>query len=69
LAKKRTRHTRILIIPLLPLIIILWIIGWSLFWTGSPQDNQKTTQTPDKNDGIEITVNLPEEYPQQQTDP
>jgi len=49
---------------LLPLIILLWVIGWSLFWTGS-QNNPKTTRTTAKNDGIEITVGPLEEHPEQ----
>ena len=55
---------RVFIIMLLPLIILLWVIGWSLFWTGS-QNNPKTTRTTAKNDGIKITVGPLEEYPEQ----
>ena len=46
---------RAFIILLLPLIIMLWIVGWSLFWTGS-QNNTKQDKTTAKTDGIEITI-------------
>jgi hypothetical protein len=48
------------VITLLPVIIFLWIIGWTLFWIGSqnkPQKNQKETEKEE----IIITTALYEE--------
>jgi len=52
---------RIFIIMLLPLIILLWIIGWTLFFAGT-ETKPKTTQTAASiDDGIEITIAPTEE--------
>jgi flagellar basal body-associated protein FliL len=60
LEKKMRR--RAFILMLLPLIIILWVIGWSLFFIGSKTEPKTTTQTATaKDDGIEIAVIRPEE--------
>jgi flagellar basal body-associated protein FliL len=54
--KKRT-----FIILLLPIVILLWAIGWSLFWTGSETDTKTTRARAKKDDGIRIIAAPPEE--------
>jgi len=47
---------------LLPLIILLWIIGWTLFWTGTQNEPKTASQTTaSMDDGIEITIAPTEE--------
>ena len=46
---------------LLPMIILLWVIGWSLFWTGSETNTKTTHAKTRKHDGIEIIAAPPEE--------
>jgi hypothetical protein len=57
----RNRKIRLL---LLPIAMLLWIIGWTMLWTGSHKQRQ-TKKTPpkttSKNDFITITVMIPEE--------
>jgi flagellar basal body-associated protein FliL len=45
---------RVFLIMLLPMIILLWVIGWSLFWTGSETNTKTTHAKTRKHDGIEI---------------
>jgi flagellar basal body-associated protein FliL len=53
---------RVFVIMLLPLIILLWIIGWSLYWTGTKTQPKTAKQTTTSRDnGIEITIAPPEE--------
>lgn len=53
---------RVFIIMLLPLIILLWVIGWSLFWMGSQTEPKTASQTAASiDDGIEITIAPTEE--------
>jgi len=42
---------------LLPIVLIIWTIGWAFFWTGS----QRTDQKPKRECNIEITVQLPQQ--------
>jgi flagellar basal body-associated protein FliL len=37
------RKKRVWIIALLPIIILLWIIGWSCFWAGSSNGKRRKT--------------------------
>jgi flagellar basal body-associated protein FliL len=52
---------RAFLIMLLPLVIILWVIGWSLLWTGSePQSKTVITQA-HRGDEIQIIATSPDE--------
>jgi len=53
-------RNRVVVIMLLPIIIFLWIIGWSLFWIGSQNKPQKD-QNKTRNDRISITSIIYEE--------
>jgi len=53
-------HNRVVVIILLPVIILLWIIGWSLFWIGSQNKPQKT-QTTTERDRISMAIVMYEE--------
>ena len=46
---------------LLPIVILLWAIGWSLFWTGSETNARTTRARAKKGNGIEIIAAPPEE--------
>jgi flagellar basal body-associated protein FliL len=48
---------RSLILLLLPIILVLWTIGWAFLWAGEQQTSQNQ-KTPDN---IHITVHLPEQ--------
>jgi len=54
-------RNRIVVIMLLPIVIFLWVIGWSLFWIGS-QTKPHRTQNKTEMDKIEIITGLHEEY-------
>jgi len=53
-------RNRVVVIILLPVIILLWIIGWTLFWIGSQNRPKKTRNK--KQDRIDITTIIYEEY-------
>jgi len=44
------------IIMLLPMLILLWIVGWTMFWAGSQENTDKTVRAERKDDGISIIV-------------
>jgi flagellar basal body-associated protein FliL len=52
---------RSLILLLLPIVIILWTIGWAFLWTGTQQTGRKQQTTRQQDDNIHITVKLPEQ--------
>jgi hypothetical protein len=50
---------RSLILLLLPLILIIWTIGWAFLWAGERDANQKQQLKQEPN--IETTVQLPQQ--------
>jgi len=44
---------------MLPIVVFLWFIGWSLYWIGSRED-AKPRKMPDQNE-LTFTVQMPEE--------
>jgi hypothetical protein len=44
---------------MLPIIIFIWFIGWSLYWIGS-RENAKPRKTSDQNE-LTFTLQMPEE--------
>ena len=36
--KPRGRRNRLVTILLLPVLVVAWLIGWSLYWVGSRKD-------------------------------
>jgi hypothetical protein len=62
MAKRRHPHGRIVGILLFPIIVLLWALGWGLFWTGSKkQPPRRTHVLSRKEDGIEIGTLVTEE--------
>lgn len=52
---------RVFIILLLPLAILFWVVGWSLFWAGSETERETTKVRSERDDGVEIIFAPPEE--------
>jgi hypothetical protein len=46
---------------LLPMLILLWIVGWTLFWAGSRENTDRISRAERKDDGIKIIVAPTEE--------
>jgi len=56
-------RNRILVVMLFPVIIFLWLTGWSLFWIGSQrsQDKSHKTRILAEKETVEITSAIYEE--------
>jgi len=62
-AKNVRIRNRAVILMLMPVTTLLWLIGWTLFWTGSKTKPQKPKPTPQTNTTITTTILLEnEEY-------
>jgi hypothetical protein len=56
-----TSHKRtVLRVLLLPVMAILWIIGWSLYWIGSRKQPAKTRKE-DSSEQLAFMVQMPEQ--------
>jgi len=54
--RKRNRVTLFLLIPI---VVFIWFIGWSLYWIGSRED-AKPRKMPEQNE-LAFAVQMPEE--------
>jgi len=54
-------RNRVVVITLLPVIIFLWIIGWSLFWIGSQNKSQENRAAAER-DRISMTIEMYQEH-------
>lgn len=43
--REERKRSKALILLLLPAVIFLWVIGWSLYWIGHQKEHQKMRQT------------------------
>lgn len=49
----------------LPVVVFLWLMGWSFVWIGSLQESQKPKSAPDPN-ALGFMALMPEEQHQMQ---
>lgn len=56
----RIRRRPVLIL-LLPVLLVSWILGWVLFYSGSQGSQQRKASAPVKDEGLEFRVGLLEE--------
>lgn len=54
------RQNKLGMLLVLPIVIFLWFVGWSLFWAGSMAESVKPEPVSDQN-GLYFTVLIPEE--------
>jgi hypothetical protein len=45
---------------MLPIVIFIWFIGWSLYWTGSRKESAKPKEISDQKE-LTFTVLMPEQ--------
>lgn len=57
-------RNRAVIMLLLPIVVIIWMAGWIMYWKGSQGKPHRTITTAAKGDGVEIGVVLFEENAQ-----
>jgi flagellar basal body-associated protein FliL len=55
--KVKTVRRRTLILLLLPALLFLWVVGWSMYWTGNQQTTSKQGHKKERKD-VEIIPNL-----------
>jgi hypothetical protein len=54
------RRNRAALLLILPIVIFMWFIGWSLYWIGSRGGAAKPRKTIDRKE-LTFTVLMPEE--------
>jgi hypothetical protein len=54
------RRNRVALLLILPIVIFMWLIGWSLYWIGSRGESAKPRKITDHKE-LTFTVLMPEE--------
>jgi hypothetical protein len=59
--KPLQKRNRAIVALLLPAIVFLWIIGWSLYWIGHQQDKKQDSQPARQKDNVHLMPVMLEE--------
>ena len=54
------KRNRIALFLILPIVVFIWFIGWSLYWTGSRKESAKPKEISDQKE-LTFTVLMPEQ--------
>jgi flagellar basal body-associated protein FliL len=60
-SKNKRKRSKAMIIMLLPLLILMFIIGWCMYWTGKQKGTDKTERKPPKEDNVTVMPIILEE--------
>jgi flagellar basal body-associated protein FliL len=61
-APKRRKRNRAIMVLLLPVMAILWLIGWGLYWVGSKKQPAKPAKSNRQEDeDVTFTMLMPEQ--------
>jgi hypothetical protein len=58
-----SRRNKVFLLLVFPLAILIWSIGWLLYWTGSLRKSEKPKRMPTASD-LKFSVFAPEETPE-----
>lgn len=61
---QKPRRNRLLVAILLPAVVFLWIIGWSLYWIGHHRDNRKAERAKPSQENIDLEAILFDDQPE-----
>jgi len=56
----RVRRRPVLVL-LLPVLLVLWVLGWVLCYVGSREERRRTVPAAARDDGVEVHVGVLEE--------
>jgi len=60
-SKNKRKRSRAMTIMLLPVLILMFIIGWCMYWAGNQKRTNKTQRKPPKEDNVTIMPIILEE--------
>jgi len=64
--KSKKKRSRAVIVLLLPVVVILWIFGWSLYWIGRQRESRKSepASSPQEKDNVTLVPMVLETTPE-----
>jgi len=64
--KNKKKRSRAVIVLLLPVVVILWIFGWSLYWIGRQRESGKSepASSPQEKDNVTLVPMVLETTPE-----
>lgn len=61
--KQKRKRSRFVIALLLPALVFVWLVGWSMYWLGHQRKDKEKNKTTHKEDNIKLVPAVALEEP------
>ena len=52
--KQKRKRNRLVVALLLPALVLVWIVGWSMYWLGHQKEDKTRTEPRSKKDNVTL---------------
>ena len=61
--KQKRKRSRLVVALLLPALVLVWLVGWSMYWLGHQRTDKKKNKPTPKEDNVKLVPALAFEEP------
>ena len=61
--KQKRKRSRLVVALLLPVLVLVWLVGWSMYWLGHQRTDNKRNKPAPKEDNVELVPAVALEEP------
>jgi len=54
ISKQTRKRNRLVVALLLPALVLVWLVGWSMYWLGHQREDKKRTKPAPKKDNVTL---------------
>jgi hypothetical protein len=63
--KQTRKRNRLVVALLLPALVLVWLVGWSMYWLGHQREDKKRTEPAPEKDNVTLIPAVVLEEPQE----
>ena len=52
--KQKRKRNRLVVVLLLPALVLVWLVGWSMYWLGHQKEDKTRTEPARKKDNVTL---------------
>ena len=56
--KQKRKRNRVVVALLLPALVLVWIVGWSMYWLGHQKEDKTRTEPTSKKDNVTLIPSI-----------
>ena len=61
--KQKRKRSRLVVALLLPALVLVWLVGWSMYWLGHQRKDKKRNKPAPKEDNVRLVPAIALEEP------